>query len=57
MHNLRQNLLWFKCIFLLPKNGEDFENEVLQKKNIMRSVPLFLLHRNLRFGTEHYVVF
>ena len=57
MHNLRQNLLWFKCIFLLPRNGEDFENEFLQKKNIMRSVPLFLLHRILRFGTENYVVF
>ena len=27
------------------------------KKNITRSVPLFLLHRNLRFGTENYVVF
>ena len=27
------------------------------KKNIMRSVPLFLLHRNLRFGTESHVVF
>ena len=57
MHNLRQNLLWFKCIFLLPRKDEDYENESLQKKNIMRSVPLFLLHRNLRFGTENYVVF
>ena len=37
--------------------SKDYEKEFLQKKNIMRSVPLFLLHRNLRFGTENYVVF
>ena len=57
MHNLRQNVCWFKFIFLLPRNGKDYENKFLQKKNIIRSVPLFLLHRNLRFGTENYVVF
>ena len=32
---LSQNLPCFKLIFLLPGNGKDYENEFLQKKNII----------------------
>ena len=35
-----QNLpQWFKLIFLLQGNGQNHENEFLQKKNILRQVP------------------
>ena len=35
-------------IFLFPGNSTDYENEFLEKKNILRSVPLCLLHRKIQ---------
>ena len=32
---IESNLPCFKLIFLLPGNGKDYENEFLQKKNII----------------------
>ena len=48
-----------KFIFLLPGNGKDYGNEFLQKKNILGSVPLCLLHRKLQvpYWKIPYVVF
>ena len=43
-----QNLPWFKFIFLLPRNGKDYQNEFFTKEKYnLRSVPLCLLRLKL----------
>ena len=45
---LGQNQPWFKFIFLLPRNGKDYQNEFFAKEKYnLRSVPLCLLRRKL----------
>ena len=45
---LGQNQPWFKFIFLLPRNGKDYQNEFFAKEKYnLRSVPLCLLRRTL----------
>ena len=43
-----QNLVQQVYKFPFTGNGKDYENEFLKEKNILRSVPLCLLHRKLQ---------
>ena len=53
-----QNLPWLKFIFLLPRNCKNYENEFLQKENIILDWGHFAFStESFRFRTEDYLVF